>query len=119
MMAPFTRLYPPVYTLYMSESIKAKNHLRSVMPDIEVRRVHPLAPRIPKKLSSSQALEVIQSTFEVIGGRERFAIWADENYDEFVKIWGKTLARPGPTPTGPQTAIQINVGNLRTDPDGG
>ena len=103
----------------MSESIKAKNHLRSVMPDIEVKRVRPLVPRIPKKLSSSQALEVIQSTFEIIGGRERFAIWADENYDEFVKIWGKTLARPGPTPTGPQTAIQINVGNLRTDPDGG
>jgi len=103
----------------MSESIKAKNHLKSVMPDIEVRRVRPITPRIPKKLTSSQALEVIQSTFELIGGRERFAMWADENYDTFIALWGKTLARPAPQPTGPQTAIQINVGNLRSDPDGG
>ena len=101
----------------MSESIKAKNHLRAVMPGQEVAPAQPLRPRIPRKLSVAQATAVLQSTFELVGGTERFAIWADQNYSEFLKLWSKTIS-PQITPQANTTAIQINVGQLRPDPDG-
>jgi hypothetical protein len=78
--------------------------------------VKPLRPRVKKQLSVQQATFAVQSVFELVGGMERFAIWADANYDEFVKVWIKTL---GPQIAPQQTAnIQINVGNLRAEPDG-
>jgi hypothetical protein len=100
----------------MSESIKAKNHLRSVMPGQSTAPVKPLRPRVKKQLSVQQATFAVQSVFELVGGMERFAIWADQNYDEFIKLWAKTLG-PQITPTS-TTAIQINVGNLRAESDG-
>ena len=100
----------------MSESVKAKNHLRAVMPGQSISPAQPLRPRVPRKLNVQQATYAVQSVFELVGGMERFAIWADENYDEFIKLWSKTLA-PQITPQQ-TTAIQINVGNLRGDPDG-
>ena len=100
----------------MSESIKAKNHLRAVMPGQSTPPVKPLRPTVRKKLSVQQATFAVQSVFELVGGVERFAIWADQNYDEFIKLWARTLG-PQITPTS-TTAIQINVGNLRAKPDG-
>ena len=100
----------------MSESIKAKNHLRAVMPGQTTPPAKPLRPRVQRQLSVTQATYAVQSVFELVGGMERFAIWADANYDEFVRLWAKTLG-PQITPTS-TTAIQINVGNLRAKPDG-
>ncbi len=44
--------------------------------------------KVPKK---QKLLSAVDDTFELIGGGPRLAMWADENYGEFVKLYGKTL----------------------------
>lgn len=59
--------------------------------------------RLPRKSYDKQRfLQAIHEAFELVGGVPRLAIWADQNYGDFVKVVGKTL---------PAVLQQVNIHN--------
>lgn len=88
------------------------------LPEVFEKRIVPLTgrevPLIPKSFKTKVGLtreevEVrFHLAFELIGGVERFALWADANPTEFYRIYGKML--PSADVQQPQQqAIQINL----------
>lgn len=55
------------------------------------------ATKIPKK---QRFLSAMDDTFDLIGGIPRLAVWADQNPDEYYKLYAKTL------PTQIQASIE-------------
>jgi hypothetical protein len=47
---------------------------------------------IPAYFKSKSAREAFKNTFELIGGLPRFALWADKNYDTFIRLFSRQLA---------------------------
>ena len=55
------------------------------------------APKAPRK---QRFLSAMDDTFDLIGGVPRLAVWADQNPDEYYKLYAKTL------PTQIQASIE-------------
>ena len=91
----------------------------SELPDVLEKRIVPLTgrevPLIPKGFRTKVGLtrEEVEArfhlAFELIGGVERFALWADSCPGEFYRIYGKMLPSADAITQQPQQAIQINL----------
>jgi hypothetical protein len=54
-----------------------------------------------KKFNRAEVADAFETAFELCGGHVRLAVWANSNYTEFIKLYGRTL------PTG--TQVDVNV----------
>jgi hypothetical protein len=59
---------------------------------------------IPRKVSRKEVERTFHRAFEMIGGIQRFVLWADSNPTDFYKLWARTLPNSAPEGNG-----QINV----------
>lgn len=62
----------------------------------------PINRRIPRReFERKRVAEAFDTAFELVGGNARLAVWAHENYGEFIKLYSRML------PTG--TQVDINA----------
>lgn len=73
---------PDVLVKYQGVDVLLSDVSRSTR---QIARSLPPAPRKQKLLNA------MDETFDLIGGVPRLAVWADENPDDFYKLYGKTL----------------------------
>jgi hypothetical protein len=65
---------------------------------------------IPAVLKEQHVIHgVFGTVFEELGGAERLADWANDNYDKFIQMFAKMA--PAPKGESSTQAIQINVNN--------
>ena len=108
----------------MTAPAKTKRHTPETVYEVELpagvdteinRFTGKSVPVIPKGFNLAKANitpeEVVgrfHLAFELIGGVERFALWADSNPTDFYKIYGKLLPAAD-IPQATSQAIQINL----------
>ena len=64
---------------------------------------------VPAVLSKQHVVHgVFGTVFEQIGGEERLADWANENYDKFLQMFVKMAPAPREAPVDKKVQIQIN-----------
>ena len=67
--------------------------------------------RIPRSptFSRKEVVQSFQSAFELIGGVPRLALWANDNPNEFYKLYGKLLPSSNSSALGEQTKLVIEM----------
>jgi len=67
--------------------------------------------RIPRSphFSRKQVVSAFESAFELIGGVPRLALWANENPNEFYKLYGKLLPSSNSSALGEQSKLIIEM----------
>ena len=65
-------------------------------------------PRNPT-FNRKEVVQSFQSAFELIGGVPRLALWANENPNEFYKLYGKLLPSSNSSALGEQSKLVIEM----------
>ncbi len=65
-------------------------------------------PRNPT-FNRKEVVQSFQSAFELIGGVPRLALWANENPNEFYKLFGKLLPSSNSSALGEQSKLVIEM----------
>lgn len=67
--------------------------------------------RIPKNphFTRKDVVNSFQQAFELVGGLPRLAIWANENYGEFVKMYSKLLPSQASSALGEANVLRIET----------
>lgn len=59
--------------------------------------------------SRKQVVEGFHNAFEIIGGVPRLALWANENYGDFVRMYSKLLPSQNSSALGESGKIEIEL----------
>jgi hypothetical protein len=67
--------------------------------------------RIPKNphFTRKDVVQAFQTAFELVGGVPRLAIWANENYTDFVKLYARLLPSQASSSLGESNVLRIEM----------
>lgn len=88
-----------------------------VIPESEINqftgRSLPIVPANFKspKMTREEVENSFHVAFELIGGVQRLALWADQNYDKFATLYAKLLPEPDPIKANAPTEFSITLKN--------
>jgi len=63
--------------------------------------------RIPREVSRKEVVGTFQECFEMVGGVNRLAMWADENPTDFYRLYAKLLPSQSSTALGESNELVI------------
>ena len=69
------------------------------------------AIRVPKNphFSRKDVVSAFQSSFELVGGIPRLALWANDNYSEFAKLYARLLPSQASSSLGEANVLRIEM----------
>jgi hypothetical protein len=67
--------------------------------------------RIPKnpQFNRKDVVNAFQSAFELVGGVPRLALWANENYSDFAKLYARLLPSQSSSALGEANTLRIEM----------
>lgn len=68
-------------------------------------------PRNPH-FSRRDVVNAFQTAFELVGGVPRLAIWADQNYDQYMKLYSRLLPSQTSSALGEANVLRIEMAIL-------
>jgi hypothetical protein len=75
-------------------------------------------PPRSKAFSRADVVNAFQDAFDLVGGVPRLAVYANENYGDFIKLYSKLLPSQASSALGESTDLTIRHVIPRTELDG-